>query len=467
MRLAMFAISASALAISGCSMGAGSGGYGSANCVPGAVGGYGHGYQQAGYGTAGGAGCVGGAYGVQGAGYGGAGYGAQGYGAQGYGAGYGAQGYGQGAGFGAGGFGGAGYGAGAGGFGAQGYGAGAYGAGGYGQGVGAGLAANGVGQFAGAGYGGTGFSGSGAGVYGANGFQATTLGAGAGFGSAFGTNVVGTQFANGQFVNGQGVQTVVGAPVYVPQPYAAPYGVPQLRGGFAGAALPFGFEVDGGTAFDVDGDIFGAKSRGPSDVGDSGAAGGEAGEFDAVSYNDAFGNAKTIGGTLGYDVSRNTTVLGTVRYGEASGQTVDRGSFQPGSYNGDSFVPSVGSAERDITGTFSDLKTTTLEGGVRQYVGYNPSLRPYVGATAGFTHNNDVTLTQNYADTGEVFSEQQFIQSGWNPTAAAVVGAEMAVGQRAAIGIESGIRWQDSFDTQADSDDRISIPLKLRGRLAF
>ncbi len=454
MRLAMFAISASALAISGCSMGAGSGGYG-ANCVPGTAGGYGHGYQQAGYGTAGGAGCAGGAYGVQGAGYGGAGYGA-GYGAQGFGAqGYGAQGYG------------AGYGAGAGaGFGGAGYGAGGFGA----PGVGAGLAANGVGQFGGAGFNGAGFGGSGAGIYGANGFQATTLGAGAGFGSAYGTNVVGTQYANGQFVNGQGVQTVVGAPVYVPQPYPAPYGVPQLRGdfgGFAGAAMPFGVEVDAGTAFDIGGDIFGAKPEGPSDVGDSGAAGGQAGAFDAVSYDDAFGTTKAIGGTMAYDVSRNTTLLGTARYGKASGQTVDRGSFHPGTYVGDAFVPSVGSAERDITGTFSDLETVTLEGGVRQYVGYNPTLRPYVGATAGFTHNNDVTLTQNYADNGDVFSEQQFIQSGWNPTAAAVVGAEMAVGHRAAIGIESGLRWQDAYNTQADSDDRISIPLKLRGRLAF
>jgi len=135
-------------------------------------------------------------------------------------------------------------------------------------------------------------------------------------------------------VNGQYVQNVVGAPIYVPQPYAAPYGVPQLRG--VGAALPFGFEVFAGTEFDVGGDLKDAKATGPSEGG-----GGRAGGF------------------------------------------------------------------------------------VRQYVGNNVGFRPYVGASAGFGYNNDVDLVQNYNDDGSLFGEQQFIQSGWSPTAAGVVGAEM------------------------------------------
>ena len=227
--------------------------------------------------------------------------------------------------------------------------------------------------------------------------------------------------------------------------------------------MPFGIEVDAGTAFDVSGDLIGGKPAGPSDGG-----GGQAGGFDAVSYDDAFGDLKTVGGTLAYDLSRNTTLLGTARYGEASGQTVSTGSFQPGTYDASgAFVGAAGSTDRALEGTFSDLETYTIEGGVRQYVGANPALRPYVGATAGFTHNNDVTLTQTYVDNGDLFNEQRFIQAGWNPTAAAVLGAEMAVGQRGAIGIESGIRWQDNYDANSKSDDRISVPLKLRGRVAF
>ena len=465
MRLAILALSAAV--VTGCS-GLGAGGHygaGGNDCLPGAAG-YGFqqaGYQQAGYGYAGGANCAGAGYGAgYGAGMGGygAGAGAGAYGAGGYGAGAGyGQAYGAGAGYGAGGYGAGGYGPGAGGFGP-----GAGGAGGFGPGaVGAGLAANGFG------------AGPAAGVYGANGFQATTLGASAPFGAAvggagglngiYGQNVVGTQYSNGQFVAGQGVQTVVGAPVYVPQPYAAPYGVPQLRGpSVIGAAMPFGFEADAGTEFDIDGDLVGAKAASPNNP-DYALATAEVNQ-NAISYDDAFGTMKTVGGTFGYDVSRNTTLLGGVSYGTASGQTVETGTFEPGSYDSSGNFTSAGAAEA-VTAEFSDLDLFTVEGGVRQYVGYNPGFRPYVGATAGFTHNNSVDVTQSSANGALPAFTQELIQSGWNPTAAAVVGAEMAVGPRAAIGVESGVRWRDSMDTLNASDDRISIPLKLRGRLAF
>lgn len=481
MRLAVCALSA--VLLSGCSwlgMGGQSNGYGvsngayGANCAP-------VGYGQAGshggvYGHGGaGAGCAGGAYGVahgQGHGFG-AGYGA---GAQGFGAGYGAGAQGFGAGYGAGaqGYGPGAYGAGLNGGGA--YGSGAYGTTGFGQagygtgfgggngatafgpagfgvgGVAPGLAAQGIGGGFAPGVNGGNFATSGV----------TTLGAGAPFGAAaFGGNVVGTQLSNGQYVNGQYVQNVAGAPIYVPQPYAAPYGVPQLRG--VGAAMPFGFEVFGGSEFDVSGDLIGGKSAGPSDGG-----GGRAGGFDAISYADAFSEGKTFGGATTYDVSRNTTLIGSVGYSKKEGQSVSTGSFESGSYDASgAFTPDAGATERHLTGTFSDLEQYTIEGGVRQYMGNGYGLRPYVGASAGFAHNNDVTLTQTFNDDGTLFGEQQFIESGWNPTAAGVIGAEMAVGPRAGIGVETGIRWRDNMDANSGGDDRISIPVKLRGRLAF
>jgi hypothetical protein len=262
-------------------------------------------------------------------------------------------------------------------------------------------------------------------------------------------------------VNGQYVQNVVGAPIYVPQPYAQPFGVPQLRG--VGAALPFGFEVFGGTEFDVGGNLITGKDAGPADGG-----GGRAGGFEDITYSDAFSKGRTLGGAVTYDVNRNTTLIGSVAYSDQHGQSVPRGSFESGSYDSSgNFVPDAGASARDLTGTFSDLKQYTIEGGVRKYMGHGYGFRPYVGATAGFTHNNDVNLTQTFDDDGSLFGEQKFIESGWNPTAAGIVGAEMAVGPRAAIGVESGIRWRDNLKSVAGSEDRISIPVKLRGRLAF
>ena len=123
----------------------------------------------------------------------------------------------------------------------------------------------------------------------------------------------------------------------------------------------------------------------------------------------------------------------------------------------------------DLDATFTDLELVTLEGGVRQYVGNNSAFRPYVGATGGFTYNDDVDVQRNYSSDGVAFDPQplEYAQSGWNPTAAALVGAEMAVGPRTAIGVETGLRWRDGLDTLADSQDSWSIPLSLRGRVAF
>ena len=350
-----------------------------------------------------------------------------------------------------------GFGPGAGGFGAGGFGPGAVGAGGFGPGI------VGVGGF------GPG-DGFGAGGFGAGGFgTTTTLGANAPFGAAaLGGGIVGTQFSNGQFVNGAGVQTVQGAPVYVPQPYPQYFGVPQLRGiAPAAAALPFGLGILAGTEFNLGGDLTDPRPGGPADGG-----GGFAAPTPGISYDDAFDNLNQIGGTAEYDISRDTTLLGTFAYGEADGNSVENfGAFTPGTFDPQgNFTATTGpgSATRNLTGEFEDLETYTLEGGVRQYVGNNNVFRPYVAAKGGARRNNSVTLTQVDVADGSVFNESEFIDSGWNPTAAGLVGAEVAVGPRGAIGIESGIRWADGLDVAGGgADDQWSIPLNLRGRVAF
>ena len=451
MRLAVCALSA--VLLSGCSwLGIGgqnagfnqSGGAYGVNCAPGGFN-YGGAYGADACG-------VGGGYGVAGAGYGAGGYGAGGFGT-------GVGGFGPGA-------------VGAGGFGAGGFGPGAVGAGGFGPG-GVGVGGFGPGVVGAGGFGpgivGVGGFGPGDG-FGAGGFgTTTTLGANAPFGAAaFGGGVVGTQFSNGQFVNGAGVQTVQGAPIFVPQPVPQFFGVPQLRGvAPAAAALPFGLGLLAGTEFNIGGTLSDPRPGGQADGG-----GGFAAPTPGISYDDAFGDLYTVGGSAEYDISRDTTLLGTFVYGEADGNSVENfGAFTPGTFDPQgNFTATTGpgSATRNLTGEFSDLETYTIEGGVRKYVGNNNVFRPYVTGKAGARRNNSVTLTQVDVADGSVFNESEFIDSGWNPTAAGLVGAEVAVGQRGAIGIESGIRWTDGLDVAGGgADDQWSIPLNLRGRVAF
>lgn len=459
MRLAVCTLSA--VLLSGCSwLGYGGGGnsYG-ANCAN--AGAYGGQYaynSQAGYGAAGACGAGGSVVGY-------------GMGAGGYGAGSGANGYGPGMGMGGGyGAGANGYGVGTGALGHAGalrgvQGAGAYGAGGYGVGAGGamGYGAGGLADVGGQYINGQWVAGTSAGGAG------TVLGGAAPYGSA-----AGGQFINGQWVAGGvagatgvaggygygtsgSVTTVQGAPIYVQQPYPSyyPVGVAVgggLRGGYA--ALPFGVEAAIGTEIGLGGDIFPGAPAKPAGTNFISA-------IDPIAYKDAYKNAVTYEMATTYDVDPSTTLLGRIGYSEAQGQRLKIGTIDDGAL-----------VSEDLYAQWGDMKQVTLEGGVRKYMGgWNNSMggmRPYVQGTAGFTHNSSVNLVQDSATLAPAaLNTQQYTDAGWTPTASGVVGMEMQVGPRTALGVEAGLRWRDDLNTNLASEDRWSLPVKLRGRISF
>jgi hypothetical protein len=306
----------------------------------------------------------------------------------------------------------------------------------------------------------------GAGAYGAGGYGAgaagTVLGASAPYGSAAGAYGAGAYGAaqGAQFAAGgaqYATQTIQGAPIYVPQPYPAYYGGGAccgggLRGG--AAALPFGIEAGIGTELEIGGDIFGGEKAKPSGTNFISS-------LPVISYNDAYDTAVTYTGGVTYDVSPTTTVLGQLGFSKANGNHLNVGTISDGA-----------GVTEDLYAQWGDLEQWTLEGGVRQYFGgWNngtSGLRPYVTATGGFTHNNSVDLVQESATLAPAaLNTQQYIDSGWNPTAAGLVGVEMQVGPRTAIGVETGIRWRDDLNTISPTNDRWSVPLRVRGRVSF
>ncbi len=427
MRIAACALSA--VLLSGCSWGSGGDDYSDY--------GYGYGYGQE---------CMGGQYGapqnayppncMPGAGY--ATTGAAGYG----------QGYGQ----------------------AQGYGQG------YGQNYGAGYAQQGyvgTGDLGLRGVQGTGVAPQyGASQYGYGADQGTMLGAGAAYGTAVaGTEYVqgaatGGQWVNGQWVAGgtqvmgQSVTTVQGEPIYVPQPYPSYYGVPTGGNYCCGpapavaAALPWGLELGIGTAIGISGDIFGGSKAKPAGTN-------HISEIDSISYSDAYNVPLQFDGALTYDMSPKTTLLGRVGYSKASGDQQRLGTISDGA-----------GVTEDLFAEWGDLEETTLEGGFRHYFGgWNnmyTGVRPYVGATGGFAYNKEVDLVQSSATLAPAeLNTQRYIEEGWTPTVSGVVGAEVQVSPRGAIGFEAGVRWRDNLDTIVETDDRWSIPLSLRGRYSF
>jgi len=175
---------------------------------------------------------------------------------------------------------------------------------------------------------------------------------------------------------------------------------------------------------------------------------------DAISYNDAFNPGLGLDLATTYDLNHSTTVLGRFGYAKSNGQRVDNGTVTEGGVTAPLFAE------------FDDLEQYTIEGGIRKYVG-GGILRPYVGATGGFTYTDDLNVTQTSTAFAGGPETLQYVDGGWSPTAALALGAEMAVGPRTAIGVEAGLRWSDNLDTATVSQDRWSIPVSLRGRVAF
>ena len=319
-----------------------------------------------------------------------------------------------------------------------------------------------------------------------HGQQATTLGSAAPFGAA----VAGGQFA------GANVQTVQGQPVYVQQPYPAFGQSAGCAGGFnrggcgvVGAAQPFGIEAGIGTSFGTSlfgtGDVSDERDETTSN-GFGFATDGSGGVSNtrvvsttpAISYNDAFSEAIEYDLAATYDISPNTTILARVGYSDANGRAVEAGSAfefsSPQNVSNPIVIPS-GSSASPVTATFEDLEQYKIEAGIRQYAGHLGNgvtgVRPYFGATAGAVRNSgvDVTLSSPaFASTGGADAPIEFIDGGWNPTASGVIGAEWQVGPSFAVGAETGIRWQDGLDGLTGStEDRFSVPVRLRGRVSF
>ena len=290
---------------------------------------------------------------------------------------------------------------------------------------------------------------------------ATTLAAAAPYGAAVGTTV----------------ETVLGGGMYVDQSHAVVQGYDQgygyavqghgggyhgatgLRGGYGGGS---GFAIEGGISTDValGGDIFVGKSSEPFLGGP-----GHLSDLTPVSYADAFGNTTSYDLTATYKLNPKTTLLGQFGYSIAKGgEKVKIGTVDNG----------AGITE-DLFAQYSDLKQFRFEGGVRHYLGRSSNccvpargLRPYVGATAGFTNVRDVELTQS-SDTlvdPAIFS-QNYVDGGWHPSASGVIGADWHVNSNMALGVETGLRWRDDVDSNIVSEDQWTVPLKLRGRMTF
>jgi hypothetical protein len=191
---------------------------------------------------------------------------------------------------------------------------------------------------------------------------------------------------------------------------------------------------------------------------------------DVTSMKDAFdpGMRYELGGSYALNPNRKLTLMGS--YAKAEGEEVNLGTI-----NGDA-----------LTGNITDYERYGVEAGLRQY--FTPkraplvkALRPYVEGRLGAAKVKDVNI-ENAELGGAAYSggTAPFYKGGWVPTAAGLVGVEAPVFKRATLGLETGLRYTGTLDTDTsvfgpgvplagtnNGSDSWTVPVMLRGRYRF
>ncbi len=135
-----------------------------------------------------------------------------------------------------------------------------------------------------------------------------------------------------------------------------------------------------------------------------------------------------------------------------------------------------------VRGTFTDHESYGAELGLRQYVTMpaSTSYKPYVEGRLGAAYIDDIGIEDQRAVTApeRLGRNFNFIEGGWVPTGAALIGVERPVTRNVMLGLETGIRYSGGLDGAAipnstalpganQYDERWSVPVSLRGRYRF
>ena len=199
---------------------------------------------------------------------------------------------------------------------------------------------------------------------------------------------------------------------------------------------------------------------------------GSGADIRTISMNDAYktGVRVELGGS--YAVSPSTKVTAMAFHDKADSE----GTLDWGTLDGEA-----------LTGALTDYEASGIEMGLRHY--FKPrkavivnSVRPYVEGRVGAAYVDGVDI-ENLQLGGQTLGTGtvSFYDGGWVPSAAGLVGIETPLTKYSTIGLETGIRYTGTPDSETGSafsagqplaginngGERVSVPLMLRGRYRF
>ncbi|MBI3506056.1 MAG: hypothetical protein HY059_14545 [Proteobacteria bacterium] len=198
------------------------------------------------------------------------------------------------------------------------------------------------------------------------------------------------------------------------------------------------------------------------------------------SFGDLYGKPLDLGFDMSYGVSDRGEIFGGMRFLHATGQKTAVGAFTvSGSVKAAAFE--AGAALLAKPGNFA---SGTLEAGYRHFLTTQGPLLAYLSGSVGVTRTSSINadLSVRSAANGDLpAGNVKIYDSTFAPTAGLQVGVTYALAPQASFGVETGLRFDgalkgndDDIRTNDsgltainDSSRRLSMPLRLTGRIAF
>lgn len=233
------------------------------------------------------------------------------------------------------------------------------------------------------------------------------------------------------------------------------------------------FEGTFGVEFNIGGDVHGAANAPVADVSllDPGLPATTATlaiqsrEWDEV-YDEFYGLALQVN----YGLSDRADVFGRLTYSTGNADALQVGN---------AIVDAPVSATLPIIGSFDDYEAFGIEAGARYFFPDMGGIVPYVGGAVGLQFVDEITATFTVPGTAIRLPDTAFYEETTAVSLALNVGAFVPLDDTAAIGIETGVRYQTDLEDDDsalgglglaainDEGERWSVPVTVRLRYRF
>lgn len=194
--------------------------------------------------------------------------------------------------------------------------------------------------------------------------------------------------------------------------------------------------------------------------------------FESKKFSDVYERPIDVGVGVSYGLSNSGEIFGSVRYLHATAKRANVGTISvAGTVGGVAFA-----AGADLAAKPDDFSSSALDVGYRHFFNSGSKLLPYAGASVGVNYTSAIDVETFVGESSA--GKSKFYNSSLSPAAGLQIGVTYQAAPQVALGFETGLRYDgrlkgndrdlgSALGSVNDAGDRISIPVRLTGRIVF